>query len=151
MCRTLTDCGAHSENFTLKLKIWSGHCSCKSVRQLQYSERVSKVPVSETTPAAIQQEFCPQEDPKMQFTQEGKSTRSTCLTLFFRICYASIIFILCTSFLSEYFLMHDLSHTFCSKQVLFKRFFWIKFLRWAIFYCTWQQYAENNCFMLNSS
>ena len=95
---------------------------------------------------------CSQEDPKMSFTWEGKKSKSTCLSQFLEsampVLYLAYVHIFR---LIKYFLTHNLSYTFSSKQVLFKRFFWIKFLRWATFYHTWQQYAQNNCFTLNST
>lgn len=72
-CPALTARGARTKTFTLKLKMWSGHCSCKTVHQRQSSETVSRGSVSETTPATIQQEFCPQEDPRCNSHKKEKT------------------------------------------------------------------------------
>lgn len=142
-CPTPTARGAHTKNFT---QMWSGHCSSKTVHQLQLSQMVSRGSASETTPATIQQEFCPH--PKTQFTQEGKNTRATALGLFLE---SAAPFSWRTSSKTSIFLRHNRSYTFYSEKALIKKFFLIKFPRWATFYCRWQQHAENNGFTPNST
>lgn len=137
--------------FTLKLKIWSEHCSCKIVDQLQDSERISRACLREISywnsvvllSSGGLQDAIHARRIKLQVYMSWILLLESSAPVFH-------LFFVRLFQLNQYSFIPNLAYVVCSKQVLFKWFYWT-FVMWGTCYCTLQQFTENDCFTLNSS